>query len=51
MEINALRLEILEAKRLIERNEMILGLNDQLISALAELKTLSEQKAAADGTI
>jgi hypothetical protein len=46
MEIKQLQLEILEAERLIDRNKMILALNEQL---QAQQKQIDELKGAASG--
>lgn len=46
MQIKTLQLEILEAERLIERNKLILSLNDQLVATQKELSAASEKLAA-----
>lgn len=44
IDVETLQLELLEAKRLIERNTLILQLNEQCVTYKAELEKLKAEK-------
>lgn len=49
MELKTLHLEILEAERLIERNKLILQLNEQGVNLQKQLDELNKAKESPNG--